>query len=78
MNKKDYIDAINEIEVNDKLKKETLNKIKQKKSYNRVYAIATAMIIFVIAISIAIPINVNKNKVNPIETLEQNNGLPKI
>ena len=78
MNKKDYIDAINEIKVSDKLKKETLNKITKKRSYNKIYAFATAMIIFVIAISIAIPMNVNKNKANPIKSVEQNNGLPKL
>ena len=78
MNKKDYIDAINEIKVGDELKKKTLNKIKEKRSYKKIYAIATAMLVFVIAISIAIPININKNKVTPIEIVEQNDGLPKI
>ena len=78
MNKKDYIDAINEIKVGDELKKKTLNKIKEKRSYKRIYAIATAMIVFVIAISIAIPMNMNKNKVTPIDIIEQNDGLPKI
>ena len=79
MKKQDYIDAINEIKVEDKLKKETLEKVKEKKNYTkRVYSIATAIIVFVIAISIAIPLNNNKNKVTPIEVVEENNGLPKI
>ena len=79
MKKQDYIDAINEIKVEDKLKKETLEKIKEKKNYTkRVYSIATAIIVFVIAISIAIPLNNNKNKVTPIEVVAENNGLPKI
>ncbi len=63
MKKQDYIDAINEIKVEDKLKKETLEKVKEKKNYTkRVYSIATAIIVFVIAISIAIPININKKQ----------------
>lgn len=79
MKKQDYIDAINEIKVEDKLKKETLEKVKEKKNYTkRVYSIATAIIVFVIAISIAIPLNNNKNKVTPIEVVAENNGLPKI
>ncbi len=78
MNKKDYIDAINEIEVSNELKNKTLEKIKEKRKYKRIYAISTAMIILVLAISIAIPINYNKNKVTPIEIVEENNGLPKI
>lgn len=28
MSKKDYIDAMNEIEINEKVKRETLNKVK--------------------------------------------------
>lgn len=78
MNKKDYVDAINEIKIDDEVKRKTLNNIKGKKKYKRTYSLATAIIIFVIAISIAIPINVNKNQVTPIEEIEKNNGLPKI
>lgn len=78
MDKKDYIDAINEIEVSNELKNKTLEKIKEKRKYKRIYAISAAMIILVLAISIAIPINYNKNKVTPIEIVEENNGLPKI
>ena len=78
MSKKDYIDAINEIGVGDELKRKTLNKIKEKRSYKKIYTIATAMIVFVITISVAIPMNMNKNKVNPIEIIEENDGLPRI
>ncbi len=79
MNKKDYIDAINEIEVGDELKRKTFEKVKEKKSYvKRIYTFATAMIIFVIAISIAIPLNNNKNTVTPMEVIAENNGLPKV
>ena len=63
MKKKDYAEIMNEIEVDNKLKQETLSKIKQKKSYTkRIYTVASALIVFVIAISIAIPLNNNKNK----------------
>ena len=44
MNKKQYIDAVNEIEVSNKLKNETLNKALQKttqKRYNKAYPIAS-------------------------------------
>ena len=78
MSKKDYIDAINEIEVGDELKRKTLNKITEKRSYKKIYTIASAIVVFVIAISIAVPMNINKNKVNPIEIIEENDGLPKI
>ena len=78
MSKKDYIDAINEIEVGDELKRKALNKIKEKRTYKKIYTIATAMIVVVIAISVAIPMNMNKNKVNPIEIIEESDGLPKI
>lgn len=78
MNKKEYIDAINEIKVGDELKSKAFEKAREKKSYKKIYAISSAIIIFVIAISIAIPMNNKKNKVTPIEVIEQNNGLPKI
>ena len=79
MNKKDYIDAINEIEVGDEMKRKTFEKVKEKKSYSkRIYTAATAIIVFVIAISIAIPLNNNKNTVTPIEVIAENNGLPKL
>ena len=79
MKKQDYINAINEIEVGDELKRKTFEKVKSKKNYTkRIYTIATAMIVFVIAISIAIPLNNNKNTITPIEVIAENNGLPKV
>ena len=45
MNKKDYIDAINEIKVGDELKKKTLNKIKEKRSYKKMNIYNTDMIL---------------------------------
>lgn len=79
MKKKDYVEIMNEIEIDNKLKQETLSKIKQKNSYGkRIYAIASALIVFVIAISIAVPISNNKNKETPKAVVEKNNGLPKV
>lgn len=79
MKKQDYIDAINEIEVGDEMKRKVFEKVKEKKSYTkRIYTVATVMIVFVIAISIAIPMNNNKNTVTPIEVIAENKGLPKV
>ncbi len=79
MKKKDYVEIMNEIEIDNKLKQETLSKIKQKNTYGkRIYAIASALIVFVIAISIAVPISNNKNKETPKAVVEKNNGLPKV
>lgn len=80
MSKKDYIDAMNEIRVDENLKKSVLIKIKDKKKKkpNLVYSLAFATIVFIIAISIVIPINQNKNTVDPIKQVEQENGLPKV
>ena len=79
MKKKEYIEAINEIEVDKNLKKKTLERITKKKNYRKVYSVlATSIIVFVIAISIAVPMNNNKNKVTPIQVIEENNGLPKL
>lgn len=80
MSKKDYIDAMNEIRVDENLKKSVLIKIKDKKKKkpNLVYSLAFATIVFIIAISIVVPINYNKNTVNPIKQVEQENGLPRV
>lgn len=79
MKKKEYIDAVNEIEIDRDLKRRTLEKITKKKNYRKIYStLATSVIIFVLAISIAVPMGINKNKTNPIEVVEENNGLPKL
>lgn len=79
MKKKDYIDAMNEFEVDNKLKNETIQKITKKKSSHRfVYGFATVLVAFVIGISIAIPMNDNKNQEDPIEIVAENDGLPKL
>lgn len=79
MKKKEYINAIEEIKVDDNLKNETLNKITKRKRNTRIFSVlATSIIVFVIAISIAVPMTNNKNKVTPIEIIEENNGLPRV
>ena len=47
MNKKDYIDAMNEIEVSEKLKNETIHKVSEKPTkakYNKIYPLASLAI----------------------------------
>jgi len=78
MKKKEYIDAIDEIKVDKKLKNETLNKITTRKKSKKISILATAIMVFAIAISIVIPMNNNKNKVSPIQVVQDNNGLPKV
>lgn len=79
MKKKEYIDAVNEIEIDRDLKRRTLEKINKKKNYRKIYStLATSVIILVLAISIAVPMEINKNKTTPIEVVEENKGLPKL
>lgn len=79
MKKKEYIDAINEIKVDEKLKQSTLENVTKNKKNKKIYSIlATSIVAFVMVISIAIPIINNKNEVTPIEIVEENNGLPKL
>ena len=70
MSKKDYIDAINEIKVDDKLKKETLKKMKDMNSKPKFYIssravglLGTAAIVFVLALSVVFPID-KENELN--------------
>lgn len=82
MSKKDYIEAINEINADENLKNNTLQKMKdakkKKKKPNLIYSLALATIVFIIAISIAVPINHNKNTTDPIKQVKEENGLPKV
>ena len=79
MKRKEYINAINEIEVDEKMKQNVLKNVKNKNSYKRKYSIlATSIVAVVIGISIVIPLTINKNKVTQIEIAEENNGLPKL
>ena len=82
MSKKDYINAVNEIEVNEELKRKTLNKLKAnqtKKVYNKIYPIASIAIMCAVILGIALP---NKT-IAPIKEVEysevQNTSkLPKV
>jgi len=58
MSKKDYIDAVNEVEVTEKLKNETLSKMQSidtKKVYNKVYPLASLAIMCAIIMAIVMP-----------------------
>lgn len=82
MSKKDYIDAVNEIEINEKIKKETLNKVKSsqtKRVYNKIYPIASLAIMCAIIMAIVLP---NKS-IAPIQELkyaevQETGQLPKV
>ena len=82
MNKQHYINAVNEIEASDKLKRETLNKIKQpqkKKRYNKVYPIASLAVMFAILMTIFIPnITISPIKEVKYEEVAQTGELPKL
>lgn len=82
MNKKQYIDAANEIEVSNKLKNETLNKALQKttqKRYNKAYPIASIALMCAIIMAIVLP-NKSIAPINEV-TAEQtkiSQELPKV
>ena len=82
MSKQDYIDAVNEIEVSDKLKRETYNKIEQpqkKRRYNKVYPIASLAVMFAILMTIFIPnITISPIKEAKYEEISQTGELPKV
>lgn len=82
MSKKDYIDAINEIEVSEKLKKDTFSKtskISTSTKYNKIYPIASLTLMCAIILAIILP---NKN-IAPIseknyQDIETSQELPKV
>lgn len=70
MNKKDYVDAMNEIEPRESLKKETYNKAtKPTKKYKKLYPILSAAAMAIIAIGIGVPLHNGKELQKP-ETYE--------
>lgn len=70
MNKKDYVDAMNEIEPRESLKKETYNKAtKPTKKYKKLYPILSAAAMAIIAIGIGVPLYNGKELQKP-ETYE--------
>ena len=76
MKKKEYIDAINEIEVSKDMKQKVLKNIKEKKNNKKIYSIiATSIVTIAVAVSIVIPFAINKNKT--IDE-ENNNGIKKL
>ena len=86
MNKKDYVDAMNEIHPRESLKKETFNKITQskKRKYNKLYPLMSAAIMVAIIIGIGVPLHnshpLNENKIEAGKTIETvtAEGLPKV
>ena len=82
MNKKQYIDAANEIEVSNKLKNETLNKALQKttqKRYNKAYPIASIALMCAIIMAIVLP-NKSIAPINEVtdEQIKISQELPKV
>ena len=58
MNKKDYIDAMNEIEVSEKVKRATLNKIKEqpkRKTYNKLFPLASFAMMCIVIMALVMP-----------------------
>lgn len=89
MSKKDYIDAMNEIEPRESLKKETFNKITQnKKRNNSWYPILSLATMLIIIVGIGVPLynrNISKPEKMEIgkeeskeESSVEENELPKI
>ena len=58
MNKKDYIDAMNEIEIDEKIRKETINKMKENKKgriIRKLYPLASLAVVCVIIMAFVLP-----------------------
>lgn len=82
MNKKEYIDAINEIEISEEKKNETLNKIKNKqttKTHKKILPIATLAIACAVIIAIILPTHTLApiTEINYKE-VEKSGELPKV
>ena len=73
MSKKDYIDAMNEIEPRESLKKETFSKItKPIRKHKRIYPILSVAAMVIIAIGIGVPLyNKDINNLRSIELGEK-------
>lgn len=81
MSKKDYIDAVNEIEIDENIKIKTLKKMKTNKTkYNKIYPIASLSIMCAIIITIFVPSMLQKTNINEIgyEKVQETNVLPKV
>lgn len=58
MSKKDYIDAVNEIQVDEKLKKETFEKVREKtvrRKFNKLYPLASLAVMCAVIMAIVLP-----------------------
>lgn len=79
-NQKDYVNSINEIKVDEDIRKGVLNKMKEKekRNYKPIYLYATMAIVFVLMISIALPLGTNLNETNPAKVIADNGGLPRV
>ena len=79
-NQKDYINSINEIKLDEEVKRGVLNKMKEKerRNYRPVYLYATMVIVFVLIVSIALPLGTHVNETDPIKIVADNGGLPKV
>ena len=74
MSKKDYIDAVNEIQVDEKLKKETFEKVREKtvrRKFNKLYPIASLAVMCAVIMAIVLP---NKS-IAPIKEKEYIQGM---
>lgn len=76
MNKKDYINAIDEIKASDALKKKTINNIKEtKKSKVNLIKFVSVAAVFIMVISISF---MNRKEVNPNEDVVQKQQIAKL
>jgi len=80
MNKKDYTEEVNEIKSSNELKIKALKKVAKKRTYRKVYAFASLLVVMVISISILVPMQnkIKEIKTDPIQIIESNSGLPKV
>lgn len=80
MSKKDYIDAINELKVDDKFKKETINKIKMggKSMKKKPHIYALAVVMLVIVISAALQANIDRDNIYDLDTAGERLSLPTV
>lgn len=84
MSKKDYIDAVNEIKVNEELKQETLKKVTNTKKtpkyrFNKIYPIASLAFMCAIIMAIVLP-NKSMAPINEVkyEQAKISQELPKV
>ena len=83
MSKKDYIDAVNEIKVDEKLKEQLIHKAKKqniKTNFNRIYPLASIAVACAVIMTIILP-NISHKSINDeinYEAVQQTSTLPKV